>query len=58
MKDIELVVNAWYREWNLSNDNLIDSFEDELYKVLPNYTFTYDNHNGCYILLGGYHDEN
>lgn len=50
-KDLENAVNAWYKQWLLTNDPFKEDFEDELYKVLPNHKFTLDINNNYWHYL-------
>jgi len=54
MKEIEKLVSALYKEWVKTHDPFSDSFEDLLYELLPEYTFSYSEHGSEWICVGKY----
>lgn len=50
-EELQIVINAWYKQWCLTNDPFMEDFEDEVWKVLPNVKITLDTHNLIYIVL-------
>lgn len=50
-QELEIAINAWYKQWCELHDPFEDDFEGEVEMVLPGVKITYDIHNCNYIVL-------